>query len=79
MNQSMQLQNSQSASRHVRRILRWHHVADMMSLSIVTLRRLAKDPTSGFPRPIPIGAQAVGFDLDELEAWIESRKEARAA
>lgn len=73
----MQLHSSQPPARQVSRILRWRQVADMLGLSIATLRRLAKDPDSGFPQPIPIGAQAVGIDLDELEAWIESRKGAR--
>jgi prophage regulatory protein len=33
------------------------------------------DPT--FPRPIPIGAKAVGWDESEIEAWLETRAAAR--
>ncbi|NKN34103.1 AlpA family phage regulatory protein [Marichromatium bheemlicum] len=29
------------------------------------------DPT--FPRPIPIGAKAVGWILEEVEAWLEAQ------
>jgi len=60
------------------RIGRLRHVADMLGVSVGTLRRLFKDPTSGFPRPIALSARAVGFDLDEIEAYLAARKEARA-
>lgn len=34
------------------------------------------DPT--FPRPIPIGAKAVGWDEAEVDAWLDARVAQRA-
>lgn len=33
------------------------------------------DPS--FPRPIPIGARAIGWLVPEIEAWVASRTEVR--
>ncbi len=32
-----------------------------------------------FPRPIPLGARAVGWVETEIDAWLESRKAQRSA
>ena len=32
-----------------------------------------------FPKPVPLGARAVAWDMDEVEAWIRERIEARRA
>lgn len=32
-----------------------------------------------FPKPIPIGARAVAWDMDEVQSWIRERIEARDA
>jgi len=32
---------------------------------------------SNFPQPFMISKQAVGFDLAEIDAWIETRKASR--
>ena len=32
-----------------------------------------------FPKPYPLGARAVGWLADDVEAWIESRIQARDA
>lgn len=35
--------------------------------------------TGGFPRPIKLGARAVGWFESDIAAWLEARKAARVA
>lgn len=32
-----------------------------------------------FPKPIPLGARAVAWDMDEVDAWVQGRIAKRAA
>ena len=38
-----------------------------------------KIKTGEFPKPYPLGARAVGWLVDDVDAWIESRIQARKA
>lgn len=57
------------------RILRRPDVLKMIGLSSATLSRLIRE--SSFPSPVKLSKQAVGWDLADIEAWIESRKAQR--
>jgi len=41
------------------------------------MMRVAKDPASGFPQPVRIGANSVAFVESEIEAWMQARIEER--
>ena len=56
------------------KILRRLDVQRITGLSKATLWRLVK--AGDFPRPIRLGARAVGWKADEISAWIESRPRA---
>lgn len=58
------------------RILRLKQMIDRTSLSRATLYALmASDPT--FPKKIKLTARSIGFLESEVDAWIESRAQAR--
>ena len=61
------------------KILRLPEVAQLTGLSKPTIHRRYRAGT--FPAPLRLGAQSIGWRLDEIEAWIESlpRVGARAA
>ena len=58
---------------------RLNQVCELLSLSREGVRKLQlKDPT--FPKPIKLGDKEqspVFFDVKELEAWLETKKEQR--
>jgi prophage regulatory protein len=58
-----------------RRTVRFRELHKFTGLSNSTVRRLIR--AGKFPSPFPLSTQAVGFDLAEIEAWIESRKATR--
>jgi prophage regulatory protein len=66
---------------HTPRILRRHGLVELTKLSMATIYRLIK--RREFPSPIKLSANAVGWDVQDVYAWIESRKagqlKARAA
>lgn len=52
--------------------------AESIGVSLASLYRLrAKDPT--FPKPFKLTAGCVRFRADELDAWLESKRQSRAA
>lgn len=55
-------------------VLRRKQVAAMLGVSINTLWRLGKQPESGFPAPLQLGARSVGFLKADIDAWLASRK-----
>jgi len=55
------------------KLLRPRQTAAALSISLATLWRIRQRDAT-FPRAIQIGAQAVGFDEDELRAWVETRR-----
>lgn len=57
------------------RIIRRHPLAEMLGISLSTLARMVRDQT--FPAPIRLSAQAVGWDMSEVESWLESRRAAK--
>lgn len=59
-----------------KRVVRLSGLSRLLDVSKSTIHRLRRDD-SEFPQPILISKQAVGFDLAEIEAWIETRKASR--
>jgi prophage regulatory protein len=55
------------------KILRLHEVAEMFSLSKISITRMVK--AGRFPEPVQIGERAIGWLLTDLEAHITSLKE----
>ena len=51
-------------------ILRLPEVAQLTGLSKPTIHRRYRAGT--FPQPVKLGANAIGWRLDEIEAWIDS-------
>jgi prophage regulatory protein len=61
-----------------RRIIRKREVIEKTGLSESTLRRRTQD--AGFPAPVSLGdGAAIGWYLDEIDAWLESRPRVRFA
>jgi prophage regulatory protein len=58
-------------------ILKRRAVEISTGLSRSSIYRLAAN--GQFPKPIPLGARAVGWRADEIAAWIEQRTAARDA
>jgi len=54
-----------------RQILRRLDVQRVTGLSKATIWRLVKE--GSFPRPVRLGARAVGWRADEVVSWIDSR------
>ena len=52
------------------KILRLPEVAQLTGLSKPTIHRRYRE--GSFPRPVKLGANAIGWRLNEIEAWIES-------
>lgn len=57
------------------RILRRREVTSRLGVSSTTLHRLMRAGT--FPRPVPLGARAVGWLAHEVDAWLDARVRAR--
>lgn len=64
------------AAEHPKKVVRLAGVSRLLEVSKSTIHRLRRED-SGFPQPFLISKQAVGFDLAEIEAWIETRKASR--
>ncbi len=43
------------------------------SLSRTSIWRLARSPSSGFPRPIQLGPNRIGWLTSEIEEWLATR------
>lgn len=56
------------------RILRYPEVQAVTGLSRKSIERRLRAGT--FPKPVKLGARAVGFRSDEVEAWIKNRPRA---
>jgi predicted DNA-binding transcriptional regulator AlpA len=55
-----------------RRILRQPDAAQYLALAESTLEKLRG--TGGGPRFVKLGARAVGYDVHDLDAWVEGQK-----
>jgi len=62
----------------MRQFLSWPDLRDRSTLSISTLKRLAKEDPK-FPRKVHLSPGRVGFYEDEADAWLESLAEFDAA
>ena len=60
-----------------RRFLRLKQVKALVGYSRTSIYEKIK--AGEFPKPYPLGARAVGWLADDIEAWIESRIKAREA
>ena len=56
-----------------RRFLRKRQVAERVGYHPVHVMRKAVDPNDDFPRPVRLGARAVAFAEDEVDAWMTRR------
>ncbi|MYA44637.1 MAG: AlpA family phage regulatory protein [Gemmatimonadetes bacterium] len=56
------------------KVLRYPEVQAVTGLSRKSIERRINAGT--FPRPVRLGARAVGFRSDEIEAWIKARPRA---
>jgi prophage regulatory protein len=59
-----------------RRILRRQGLKDLTCLSLPTIYRMIK--RLEFPAPIRLSTNAVGWDMEEVNAWIDARKASRS-
>ena len=69
--------NQTNAIQQSRRFLRFPSVKNAVGLGRTAIYEKIK--SGEFPRPIPLGARAVGWDSDAIAAWIESRIKAAGA
>ena len=67
--------NSTNTENHLNkdRILRPKQTKEVVSLSMATMYRLAKDEDSTFPKPIKLSEHASGWLESEIYAWLEER------
>ena len=57
-------------------ILRYADAAQKCGVTRMTIRRWATQPENaemGFPKPIFLGANSVGFIQEEVDAWLAAR------
>jgi prophage regulatory protein len=55
-----------------KRVIRRDEVTQMVGLSRSTIYRLVQ--ARSFPRPFKLGPQAVGWDVADVQAWIQEQK-----
>ncbi len=63
-------------------ILRYRATAQKCDVTPITIRRWATKPEyagMGFPKPVSLGDNSVGFVEAEVDAWLEDRAAGRAA
>jgi prophage regulatory protein len=58
-------------------VLRINAVCELVALSKSTVLRLVK--AGDFPKSFPLSGYAVGWSREEVEAWVEARKNLRQA
>jgi predicted DNA-binding transcriptional regulator AlpA len=62
-------------------ILRYKATAQKCDVNPITIRRWATLPEYAdlhFPKPVPLGANSVGFIEAEINEWLKSRADERA-
>ena len=59
------------------RIIRRRQLVELINVSPSTLYRMMRDPRHAFPRPLRLSAQAVGWDMESVNHWIQTRAEVR--
>ena len=62
------------------KILRPKDTAHKVGVKPITIHRWSSDPkykALGFPKPISLGNNSVGFVEEEIDAWLEARARAR--
>ena len=61
-------------------ILRYRATAAKCDVAPITIRRWSSDPkyvAMGFPKPIELGDNSVGFIEEEIDTWLAERAAAR--
>lgn len=58
---------------HPLAVLRRRPAAALLGISVATLDRLRSDANNGFPAPIRLSEQAIGWLTGDIEDWIASR------
>ena len=66
------LRTGKAAELVARRILRTRQAAEYVGLSPATLEK--KRLTGGGPRFIRLGGRAIGYDVRDLDDWIEEQR-----
>ena len=56
-----------------RKILRFKRLKERVPYSRTQIWRKSCDPDDDFPAPVQLGANAVGWYEDEIDAWLETR------
>ena len=56
------------------KILRKPAVSEKTGFSTPHIDRLSRDPDSDFPAKYQIGLNSVGWDEDEIDAWLARRR-----
>lgn len=54
-------------------------LCSLLSISRPTVYRRTRDPESGFPRPLHIGANAIRFRLADVENYVSELSKMEAA
>ena len=57
----------------IKRVLRSEEAGDYLGLAKATLERMRSEGTG--PRFIRLGKRAVGYTIDDLDAWLDGRRE----
>ncbi|MGT9148938.1 helix-turn-helix transcriptional regulator [Aeromonas hydrophila] len=50
-------------------------LANRLGVSRATIERLRRSPKDAFPKAIPIGPNSIRFDENEIEQWLDSRRQ----
>lgn len=56
-----------------RKIIRSPELQAKLNVSRTTIHRWENDPNMGFPKRVRLGANSVGYFLDEIDEFIASR------
>lgn len=54
-------------------IVRKRRLPALLGISTATIDRIRKDPSYGFPAPVRLGEQAIGWLRADIEAWLAAR------
>ena len=57
--------------------LSYNDLAELFRVDHATVRRWANGKKPDFPAPIRLSGKTVVFDADEIDQWVEGRKDKR--
>lgn len=62
-------------TQNIKKLITIEEVARRLGISRSTCERMRRKPDVNFPKSIKIGENSVRYEADELERWIESKRE----